>query len=110
MSGKDIEMRRWLCGVVLIAITLALAACSTAGDLTDTGAGESTPALTGADIQRIAVAEAYELLGRDLALFYDTRTLEEYRTLHIAGALPFPEAEMRARYGELPLDQTIVFY
>ena len=55
-------------------------------------------------------AEGRELLARGVALFYDTRSLEEYRALHIAGALPFPDAEMIARFGDLPTDETLVFY
>ena len=62
------------------------------------------------DMQRMSVAEGRELLARGMALFYDTRSMEEYRTLHIAGALPFPDAEMITRFGDLPTDETLVFY
>ena len=103
-------MRRWFWTIILIAVTLALVGCSASGDAIGESTESSVPTLTEADIQRMTVAEAHELSGRDLALLYDTRTLEEYRTLRIAGALPFPEAEMSARYEQLPLDQTIVFY
>jgi len=44
------------------------------------------------------------------ALLYDTRSAEEYQTLHAAGAISFPEADVGARYGELPTDEALIFY
>jgi hypothetical protein len=94
----------------------------TATDSAPTPVAESTasptatptePPLTVAtadDVQRMSVAEARELLARDMVLLYDVRSVEEYRALHIAGALPFPETEMTARFSELPEDEMLVFY
>lgn len=58
----------------------------------------------------MTVAEARGLLAQDMVRFYDTRAMEEYRALHIAGAHPFPEGEAIARFGELPAEATLVFY
>jgi rhodanese-related sulfurtransferase len=43
-------------------------------------------------------------------ILYDTRSVEEYQALHAAGAVSFPEADMAARYAELPTDSALVFY
>lgn len=62
------------------------------------------------DIQRLAPAEAKELLDSGMAVLYDVRSAGEYRTLHAAGAISLPEANVVARYGELPTDRSLVFY
>jgi rhodanese-related sulfurtransferase len=66
--------------------------------------------LSANDVQRITVAEARALVDSGNALLYDTRSLAEYRTLHAAGALSFPDSEMTARYDELPGDTALIFY
>ncbi|MGD9049434.1 MAG: hypothetical protein PVF77_15360 [Anaerolineae bacterium] len=77
-----------------------------------TTAPSATPVLvrTVQDIQRLTPAEAKELLDSGMAVLYDVRSAGEYRSQHAAGALSFPEAEMVARYGELPTDRALVFY
>lgn len=77
-----------------------------------TVAPSATPAavLTSKDVQRLAPAEAKELLDRGLAVLYDARSAGEYRTQHAAGALSYPASDMAARYGELPIDKSLVFY
>ena len=77
-----------------------------------TSAPSATPVVvrTVQDIQRLAPAEAKELLDSGKAVLYDVRSVGEYRALHAAGALSFPEAGMVARYGELPTDRALVFY
>jgi hypothetical protein len=62
------------------------------------------------DVQRLAPAETKELLDSGMAVLYDVRSAGEYRTQHAAGAISYPEADMAARYGELPTDRSLVFY
>jgi len=69
-----------------------------------------TVALTADDLQLITTAEANALVNDGTALLVDTRSVEEYRILHAAGAILFPEADMAARYGELPTDEALIFY
>lgn len=65
---------------------------------------------TPADVQRITVEEARQLVESGAALLYDTRSAAEYRTRHAAGATSFPDTDAAARHGELPTDQVIIFY
>ena len=110
-------MEKTLRLTLLISLMMVLVGCTdtsppelTAMDSTPTPAERSLTVVTADDVQRMSVAEGRELLAREMALFYDTRTLEEYRALHIEGAFPFPETEMSARVDELPTDETLVFY
>ena len=49
-------------------------------------------------------------MNGDLAVLYDARSPAAYRSVHAVGALSFPEADMAARYGELPSDKSLIFY
>ena len=101
-------MNKWLWMVLLTALAVLLVGCATS----DTVAPSATPtvALTADDLQLVTTAEAYALASDGTALLYDTRSAEEHQTLRAAGAISFPEAEMAARYGELPTDQALIFY
>jgi hypothetical protein len=98
--------RLWI--VLFVALSVLLVGCATSG----TVAPSPTPtvALTAADLQLLTTAEAHALVNEGTALLYDTRSLKEYETLHAAGAISFPEADVAARYGELPTDQALIFY
>jgi hypothetical protein len=43
-------------------------------------------------------------------VLYDTRLAGSYHTQHAAGAVSFPEADVSARFSELPTDQSLIFY
>jgi hypothetical protein len=98
--------RLWM--VLLIALAVLLVGCAAPG----TVAPSPTPtvALTAGDLQLVTTAEAYALVNDGTALLYDTRSVEEYQTLHATGAISFPEADVAARYGELPTDGALIFY
>jgi rhodanese-related sulfurtransferase len=89
-------------------LAVLLASCGAS----DGAVPSATPAtaLTAADLQLITAGEAYALVDDGTALLYDTRSLEEYQALHAAGAISFPEADVVARYGELPTDKGLIFY
>jgi photosystem II stability/assembly factor-like uncharacterized protein len=101
-------MNKWLWMVFLTALAVLLVSCATSG----TVAPSPTPtiALTAGDLQRLTAAEAHALVSDGTALLYDTRSLRAYQTLHAAGAISFPEADVAARYGELSADQALIFY
>lgn len=101
-------MNRWLWTTVLTGLVVLLASC----DISDTTAPSAMPtvALTAGDLQLITTAEANALVNDGTAFLYDTRPVEEYRILHAAGAVSFPEADMAVRYGELPTDKALIFY
>ena len=63
-----------------------------------------------ADVQRITPAEAKTLLDEGQAVLYDVRSAGSYHTQYAAGAVSFPEADVSARFGELPTDQELIFY
>lgn len=67
-------------------------------------------ALTTDDVQRISVAEAKAKADAGQALLLDTRNVESYNQLHVAGALSMPAGEVAKRMGELPADKLLVFY
>lgn len=65
---------------------------------------------TAKSVQRITPAEAKELLDSGSAVLYDVRSAKAYRSKHAAGAISFPEAEVAARFSELPTDKVLIFY
>jgi hypothetical protein len=77
-----------------------------------TKAPSATPSggLTAVDVQRITPAEASSLMDSGEAVLYDTRSAPAYNALHAVGALSLPEAEVPARFAELPADKSLVFY
>jgi flagellar basal body L-ring protein FlgH len=68
------------------------------------------PSYTEADVQRITVAEAKDLMDQGLALLYDVRSASSYGDVHAAGAFSFPDSQAAAHLGELPADQQLIFY
>jgi photosystem II stability/assembly factor-like uncharacterized protein len=100
------DKRLWM--FFFLALAVLLVGCATSG----TVAPSPTPtvALTAGDLQLLTTAEAYALVSDGTALLYDTRSVEEYQTLHATGAISFPEADVAARYGELPTDGALIFY
>ena len=62
------------------------------------------------DVLRISTAKAKALVDDGSAVLYDTRPADQYRTLHAAGAVSFPDDEAAARVGELPDDLELIFY
>lgn len=66
--------------------------------------------LTAQDVQRITPADAKALLDAGEAVLYDVRSVDEYATLHAAGAFSFPESEVVTRLEELPAAKDLVFY
>jgi photosystem II stability/assembly factor-like uncharacterized protein len=103
-------MTKWLGAIVLTGLIVLLAGCSAVG----TGAPSTdVPVATPSDdvqLQFMTTAEAYSLVESGEGILYDTRSVEEYQTLHAAGAASFPEADMAARYAELPTDRALIFY
>ena len=66
--------------------------------------------LTVDDVQRINVADAKAKADAGEAILVDTRAVESYAQLHVAGAVSVPLAEMSQRLGELPADKQLIFY
>ncbi len=103
-------MTKWLGVIVFTGLIVLLAGCSAAG----TGAPSTdVPVATPSDdvqLQFMTTAEAYSLVESGEGILYDTRSVEEYQALHAAGAASFPEADMAARYDELPADKALIFY
>jgi hypothetical protein len=98
----------WL--IVLMSLGISLVACN-ASDATSTGLPAATPDVRSAgDVQRIAPADAKALLDDGTAVLYDTRSLDEYRSQHAAGAISFPAGSETAQFGELPTDKSLIFY
>jgi hypothetical protein len=101
-----VNRRLWT--TVLAGLVVLSASCGTS----DTAAPSVMPtvALTADDLQLVTTAEANALVNDGTALLVDTRSVEEYRILRAASAISFPEADMAARYGELPTDKALIFY
>jgi hypothetical protein len=98
--------RLWM--LLFVALSVLLVGCATSGPVAPSP--KPTVALTAADLQLLTTAEAHALANEGTALLYDTRSAEEYQTLHAAGAISLPEADVAARYGELPADEALIFY
>ena len=91
----------------------AMAAAATATDSPPEAIVPSATPLTvrsPGDVLRISPAQAKALLDRGRAMLYDARSADQYRALHAAGAVSFPEAEATARLDELSEDQALIFY
>ena len=69
-----------------------------------------TALTTAQGVQRITPAEAKALLDNGSAVLYDTRSAKSFRSKHAAGAVSFPEAEITARFNELPAEKVLIFY
>ena len=101
--------------IISTILVVLLTGCGTVA--TETGQTERvvpappTMVVRSADeVQRITPAEAKPLLDGDQAILYDARSADSYRTQRAAGAISFPEADVAARFGELPDDKALVFY
>ncbi len=115
-------MNTRLCKIALTVLVVLLASCGTVATETEqaeqvdraspTVAPSATPAPVRStdEVQRITPAEVKPLLDSGQAILYDTRSAESYRTQHAAGAVSFPEADVGARFSELPDDKALVFY
>jgi hypothetical protein len=108
-------MTKGLGAIVLIGLIVLLAGCSVAGTgVPSTEIPSSSlvtvPSSADVQLQLITTAEAQSLVESGTGVLYDTRSLEEYQTRHAAGAVSFPEADMAARYAELPTDRALIFY
>ncbi len=110
-----------ICKIAATILVVLLARCGTVATETEpAGPGaQVSPTSTApppatvrraADVQRITPAEARPLLDGGQAILYDVRSADSYRTQHAAGAVSFPEADVAARFGELPDDKALVFY
>ena len=62
-------------------------------------------------IHILSVDEAYQAyIGNDEYLFVDVRTVSEYESGHIKGAILIPLSEIGDRLSEFPMDRPIVVY
>jgi hypothetical protein len=122
-------MNKWLQMIALAGLVVLLVGCGTVDTETvqteqvvqvsptftappPTVAPSATPLVvrSAADVQRITPAEAKTLLDEGQAVLYDARSAGSYHTQHAAGAVSFPEADVSARFSELPTDQELIFY
>ena len=62
------------------------------------------------EIIPISVDESYEFFANEDYLFLDVRSLEEYESSHIEGAMHIPVSELEGRLDELPKDKPIIVY
>lgn len=102
-------MTKLLGVIVFTGLIVLLAGCSVSGTVPSTDVPLVTPS-DDVQLQFMTTAEAYSLVEGGEGILYDTRSVEEYRTLHAAGAASFPEADMATRCAELPTDSALVFY
>ncbi len=110
-----------ICKIAAIILVVLLASCGTVA--TETKQAEQvaqvSPTFTAPppvivrsadEVQRITPTEARPLLDSGQAILYDARSADSYSTQHAAGAVSFPEADVAARFSELPDDKALVFY
>ena len=96
----------WL--ILLTGLAVLLASCGTSAEEAPSATPMATLPVN--EPQLITTAEAYALVESGDAVLVDTRSVEEYQVRRAAGAVPFPEADAAARYGELPTDEALIFY
>lgn len=97
----------------LVACVAVLAACK-AEDVTP--GVSSSPVSVNADntspdgAPRVTIQQLQDLIAKNEAAVYDTRSRDDYNAAHIKGSLSMPVNEVENRLGELPKDKFIVFY
>lgn len=62
------------------------------------------------EIMLISVDESYEFFYDEDYIFLDVRSLEEYKQVHIEGAILTPVSELEDRLDEIPKDKHIIVY
>jgi len=62
------------------------------------------------EIMLISVDESYEFFYDEDYIFLDVRSLEEYKQVHIEGAILIPVSELEDRLDEIPRDKHIIVY
>ena len=62
------------------------------------------------EIMLISVDESYEFFYDEDYIFLDVRSLEEYKQVHIEGAVLIPVSELEDRLDEIPKDKHIIVY
>ena len=62
------------------------------------------------EIIPISVDESYEFFYDEDYIFLDVRSLEEYKQVHIKGAILIPVSELEDRLDEIPKDKHIIVY
>ena len=75
-----------------------------------TAEGLPTLALPYPHVPRISVQETDGLMKQGQALLVDVRSQASYDKAHAAGALSLPEAQVDARYNDLPSETLLVLY
>ncbi len=124
-------MKKWLWMIILTGLIVLLAGCGASDTVSDQvvrvtpaspaegqapsntlppTAATPVAALTTKDVQRITLADAKSLLDNGTAVLYDARSARAYSSKHAAGAISIPEAEVAARFSELPTDKSLIFY
>jgi hypothetical protein len=93
-------------GVLLVLLLLGMGVLAVACDSAD----PASAVQSAEDVKRISPADAKGLLDDGAAVLYDTRSLDQYRIQHAAGAVSLPLGEESARFSELPTDKALIFY
>ncbi len=60
--------------------------------------------------RRITRVEAAKMANTGKAVFVDVRTKAEFDAGHIKGAINIPLAELRTRFGDLPMKKFLITY
>jgi rhodanese-related sulfurtransferase len=70
----------------------------------------AAPAPSTDSVRRVPIAEAQEAMKSGKVVFVDVRSLPEYQTAHVHGALSIPWGEIAQRAKELPRESFIITY
>jgi len=105
-------------GIILVAFAIYsnLKGLRGSGESENTATDQETSIIETSEIDEpiiniLSVDEAYQAyIGSDDYLFVDVRTVSEYESGHIEGAVLIPLSEIGDRLSELPVGKPIVVY
>lgn len=118
---RQSKMRRWRLWILTTLLAVGLVTgCSknTSGPVSQAPASKqsSNAASDGHDhvgsnrSRRVGIPEAESMVERGEAILLDVRQSEAYRSGHIQGAIPMPEAEIASRVTTLPKNKKVITY
>ncbi|MHB8133627.1 MAG: rhodanese-like domain-containing protein [Anaerolineaceae bacterium] len=102
-------------GVIMLAVALGVLLTQgnknpTVVQVTRTSVPAQAADIPYPEIPRVSLADAKSAYDQGAAVFVDVRSLSEYETEHISGALSIPEVEMVNRLTELNSQDWIITY
>lgn len=97
-------------GIALLVIAIAFVLYDSGDSEPNASSNNPSSNIPYPEVPRVSLTEAKAHYDADTAIFVDVRSVQEYETAHIPGALALPLAELQTNHQELPADALIFLY